>query len=53
MSIREGGDEGKPALNGTDEISKQAIQKVAQQIARQIAMRNANVGHTKLVEVFV
>jgi ATP-binding protein involved in chromosome partitioning len=53
MSIREGGDEGKPALNGTDEISKLAIQKVAQQIARQIAMRNANVAPTKIVEIVV
>ncbi len=51
MSIREGGDEGKPALNGNDEISKNAIQHIAQQIARQIAMRNANIAPTKVVEM--
>jgi ATP-binding protein involved in chromosome partitioning len=51
MSIREGGDMGKPALLNGDEISQQAIDKIAQQIARQISIRNANLDPTKVVEM--
>jgi ATP-binding protein involved in chromosome partitioning len=53
MSIREGGDLGKPALINGDEISMQAIDKVAQQVARQISIRNANLIPTKVVEMNV
>jgi ATP-binding protein involved in chromosome partitioning len=49
MSIREGGDEGKPAYFNGDEISIAAIDKVAQQIARTISIRNANLEPTKVV----
>jgi ATP-binding protein involved in chromosome partitioning len=49
MSIREGGDEGKPAYLNGDEISIAAIDKVAQQIARTISIRNANLEPTKVV----
>jgi ATP-binding protein involved in chromosome partitioning len=53
MSIREGGDMGSPALLNGDEISKAAIDKVAQQVARQISIRNANLDPTKVVEINV
>jgi ATP-binding protein involved in chromosome partitioning len=53
MSIREGGDMGSPALLNGDEISKAAIDKVAQQVARQISIRNANLDPTKIVEVLI
>ncbi len=51
MSIREGGDEGKPALIYGDEISLNAIEEVAQQIARNISIRNANQVPTRVVEM--
>lgn len=51
MSIREGGDEGKPALLYGDEISLNAIEEVAQQIARNISIRNANQIPTRVVEM--
>lgn len=52
MSIREGGDDGKPALLYGDAISIQAIDQIAQQVARNISMRNANLLEpTKIVEV--
>jgi ATP-binding protein involved in chromosome partitioning len=53
MSIREGGDEGKPALLYGDEKSKLAIDLIAQQVARNISIRNANLDPTKVVEVLV
>ncbi|MCC7030770.1 MAG: Mrp/NBP35 family ATP-binding protein [Chitinophagaceae bacterium] len=51
MSIREGGDEGKPALLYGDAVSLQAIEHVAQQIARNISIRNANRLPTEVVEI--
>lgn len=51
MSIREGGDEGKPALIYGDEVSLKAIEYVAQQIARNISIRNANRIPTQIVEI--
>lgn len=51
MQIREGGDEGKPALLFGDDISKNAIESVAQQIARNVSMRNANVKPSEVVEI--
>jgi ATP-binding protein involved in chromosome partitioning len=53
MSIREGGDMGKPALLNGDDISMKAIDAVAQQVARQISIRNANLDPTKVVEMNV
>jgi ATP-binding protein involved in chromosome partitioning len=53
MSIREGGDEGKPAYLNGDVISQKAIDDVAQQIARNISIRNANLDPTKVVEMNV
>jgi ATP-binding protein involved in chromosome partitioning len=50
QSIRESGDEGKPvALR--DEMSGAAFNSLAQRLAQQVAIRNANSGKTKVVEV--
>jgi ATP-binding protein involved in chromosome partitioning len=46
QSIREGGDEGVPAMVGKDEISKDALRTVVSQAVRQIAIRNANLPKT-------
>jgi ATP-binding protein involved in chromosome partitioning len=53
QSIREGGDDGVPAMVGNDEISKQAFRDVTAQAVRNIAIRNANVPKTKEIEVTV
>lgn len=53
MSIREGGDIGKPALLHGDSIAQKAINEVAQQVARNISIRNANLDPTKVVEIKV
>jgi len=49
MSIREGGDQGKPALLHGDALSQRAFDEVAQQVARQVSIRNANLAPTKVV----
>ncbi|MEZ5045724.1 MAG: Mrp/NBP35 family ATP-binding protein [Chitinophagaceae bacterium] len=41
MSIREGGDLGKPAFIYGDDISKEAIQNVAMEVARQVSIVNS------------
>ena len=51
MSIREGGDEGRPALLYGDEVSLLAIEQVAKQIARNISIRNLNQVPTRIVEM--
>jgi len=51
QSIREGGDEGIPAMMGNDEISKEAFREVTAKVVRNISMRNANLPATKIVEV--
>lgn len=53
QSIREGGDDGVPAMVGNDAISKQAFRDVTAQAVRNIAIRNANVPRTKEIEVTV
>jgi len=53
MSIMEGGDEGKPAYLYGDKPSVKAIELVAQQIARNISIRNANLDPTKVVDILV
>lgn len=51
QSIREGGDDGVPAMVGNDEISKQAFRSVTAQAVRNIAVRNANMPKTKEIEI--
>ena len=51
QSIREGGDEGVPAMVGKDEISKDALRTVVSQAVRQIAIRNANLPKTETINV--
>jgi ATP-binding protein involved in chromosome partitioning len=53
QSIREGGDDGVPAMVGGDNPTKLSFMGTASIVARNIAMRNANVPPTKIVEVFV
>ena len=53
QSIREGGDEGVPAMVGTDEISKQAFRNITAQAVRNIAIRNAGVPATQVIKTEV
>jgi len=51
QNIREGGDEGIPAMMGDDEISRNAFENVAAIVARSISMFNANFTEEKVAEV--
>jgi ATP-binding protein involved in chromosome partitioning len=52
QSIREGGDAGIPAVvNDKDEITQQAFEFLAGEVARNVAIRNANFETTKVVEM--
>ena len=51
QGIREGGDEGVPVMMSDDEISKKAFKEVADNVARSISMRNANLSAERVVEV--
>ncbi len=51
QSIREGGDEGVPAMVGSDSISKQAFRDITSTAVRNIAMRNANMPKTQIIEM--
>ncbi|MFL9483735.1 Mrp/NBP35 family ATP-binding protein [Chitinophagaceae bacterium LWZ2-11] len=51
QSIREGGDNGIPAMIGEDELSQKAFRDFASLAVRNIAMRNANVPRTTPIEV--
>ncbi len=53
QSIREGGDSGQPAMASDDKITRKAFLDVAGAAARSIAMRNANIAPTKIVDVIV
>jgi len=50
-SIREGGDIGVPAMVGDDDITKKAFFDFASNAVRGIAMRNANLEPTQIVEI--
>jgi ATP-binding protein involved in chromosome partitioning len=50
-SIREGGDIGVPAMVSDDEITKKAFMDFAANAVRGIAMRNANLEPTQIVEM--
>ena len=51
QSIREGGDNGVPTMVSQDKLSQQAFRDVTATAVRNIAMRNANMPKTKMVEV--
>ena len=51
QSIREGGDNGIPAMISEDKLSQQAFRNITATAVRNIAMRNANMPKTKMVEV--
>lgn len=51
QSIREGGDEGVPAMVGTDQLSKEAFRTFVGNAVRQIAIRNANLPKTSTITV--
>jgi len=51
QSIREGGDEGVPAMVGADSVSKNAFRTFVGNAVRQIAIRNANLPQTTTITV--
>jgi ATP-binding protein involved in chromosome partitioning len=51
QSIREGGDEGVPAMVGKDAVSKDAFRTFVGNAVRQIAIRNANLPKTATITV--
>ena len=51
QGIREGGDKGVPAVIDDEPVAKEAFLTLAQAVARNVAMRNANVQPTKIVEM--
>jgi ATP-binding protein involved in chromosome partitioning len=51
QSIREGGDEGVPAMVGQDKVSKDAFRIFVGNAVRQIAIRNANLPKTATITV--
>jgi len=51
QSIREGGDNGVPAMVGDDPVSQKAFEDFAGMTTRNIAIRNAKIPQTKAVEI--
>jgi len=51
QSIREGGDSGNPVVNQQEEIVRSAFVDLAGEVARNVAIRNANFDATKVVEL--
>ena len=51
QSIREGGDLGVPAVTEQDSVSGKAFSELAKHVARNVAIRNANLEPTKVVEM--
>jgi ATP-binding protein involved in chromosome partitioning len=51
QSIREGGDSGKPAVLEEDTPTAEAFYALAQSVAQNIAIRNANFEATRVVEI--
>lgn len=51
QSIREGGDNGQPVMISADEITKKSFRNFASLAVRNIAIRNANLPQTKIIEV--
>ena len=51
QSIREGGDRGVPAIIDDEHAAQKIFQQLAQNVARSISIRNANLEPTKIVEI--
>ena len=51
QSIREAGDEGRPAVMTTESAAADAFRQAAEALAQQVAIRNARVEKTKVVEM--
>jgi ATP-binding protein involved in chromosome partitioning len=51
QTIREGGDEGIPIMMSDDDISKNAFKEFADNVARSVSMRNANLSVERVVEI--
>ena len=51
QSIREGGDQGIPAMVSDDEITKRAFEEFAGHVVRSVSMRNANMSKEQVTEV--
>lgn len=51
QSIREGGDKGSPIMISDEAITRSAFEQFAGLTARSIAMRNANIAPTQVIEV--
>ncbi len=53
QGIREGGDSGVPVMMTDDDITKKAFWDFAGKTVRNVAIRNASMGATKVVEIVV
>ncbi len=51
QSIREAGDEGRPMVMNTETPASEAFREAAEALAQQVAIRNARVEKTKVVEM--
>jgi ATP-binding protein involved in chromosome partitioning len=51
QGIREGGDNGSPVALDGESLIGNAFDKLAQNVAQQVAIRNANFEATKIVEI--
>ncbi len=51
QSIRESGDQGTPAIKQNDPVITEAFQQLAESLAQQVAIRNANQKKTQKVEI--
>lgn len=51
QSIREGGDKGIPAVMNDEPVSKSAFMALAQKVAQNVSVRNANLEPTKVVQM--
>ncbi len=51
QGIREGGDKGIPVMESDDFVTRAAFEQFAGLTARSIAMRNANLGASRVIEV--
>lgn len=51
QGIREGGDQGVPAMMGDEEVTKRSFEEFAGHVARSVSMRNANMSEEEVAEV--